>query len=400
MFILPESFDPCEHLPPELHRFSDDARYFVSTILRKSSRGHVDEAGYVRLEAKYLRKIMHKHEYNHVVDAMLAGGVVDRAGYLIGVKSFGYRLSERFVNDRHVRVAATDKRLIKRLEAFYAEQEKDRRSRMQPVHEALERHQQRLSIDREHAAEILTRLPPKSNPWDTQNVLIRDIVDKDFHLSVGTYGRISNNISCLKRELRQALRLGKDPLSYVDIRCCQPALLGKLAEEATRQQGATRVVCNYDAPDHGDIGSFSKLVQSGGFYEFLMENMRNRPCSVFTRDAVKERFMADILAKRGNYPSAVEDVFREHFPTVHRFIRNINKDGSEHANLIRLLQRAESDLVIGTVAADLSVRRPEMFILTLHDSIFATSQDIPVVRDAFEAAFNRNGFNMSLKEEG
>ena len=110
--------------------------------------------------------------------------------------------------------------------------------------------------------------------------------------------------------------------------------------------------------------------------------------------------MADILAKRGNYPSAVEDVFREHFPTVHRFVRNINKGGSEHANLIRLLQRAESDLVIGTVAADLAVRRPEMFILTLHDSIFATARDVPFLRDAFEAAFKRNGFSMSLKEEG
>lgn len=109
--------------------------------------------------------------------------------------------------------------------------------------------------------------------------------------------------------------------------------------------------------------------------------------------------MADILAKRGTYPSAVEDVFREHFPTVYRFIRNVNKGGSEHANLIRLLQRAESDLVIHTVAADLAVRRPEMFILTLHDSIFATELDIPAVRDAFEDAFKRNGFNMSLKEE-
>lgn len=111
----------------------------------------------------------------------------------------------------------------------------------------------------------------------------------------------------MKRELRQALRLGKNPLSNVDIRCCQPALIGKLAQEATRQPGATRGVCNYDVQFGGDIGSFNKLVQSGGFYEFLMADMRNRSCPVFTRKYVKDRFMADILAKRGNYPSAVED---------------------------------------------------------------------------------------------
>lgn len=397
VFILPSSFDPHEVLPPELHRYGDDARYFVATILRKTSRGQVDEDGNVRLKAQYLRNIMHKHKYNHVVDAMLESGVVDRTSYLRHMKSFGYHLSERFINDRHVRVTATDKRLIRRLEAFYAEQEKDRRSRMQPVHEALERHQQRLSIDQDHAAEILTRLPPRSNPWDTQNVLIRDIEDKDFHLSVGTYGRVFGNISSLKRELRQALRLGKDPLRNVDICCCQPALLGRLAQEAAGSSRATRGECNYDAPNHGDIGNFTRLVQSGGLYEFLVVNLRNRSCPAFTRDDVKQRFMADILAKRGNYPSAVEDVFRENFPTVYQFIRDVNRDGAAHANLIRLLQRAESDLVIHTVAADLVVRRPEMFILTLHDSVFVTERDIPCVVDAFEAAFKRNGFSMTLK---
>ena len=128
-----------------------------------------------------------------------------------------------------------------------------------------------------------------------------------------------------------------------------------------------------------------------------MAILRNRSYPGFTREDVKQRFIADVLAKRGNYPSAVEDAFREHFPTVYRFIRIVNKDGSEHANLIRLLQRAESDLVIHTVAADLAVRRPEMFILTLHDSIFATARDIPFVVEAFEDAFKRNCFSMTLK---
>jgi len=411
MFILPESFDPHEMLPTELRRFSDDARHFVSTIMRKTSRGHVDRDGNVRLAAKYLRRIMNFREYAHVIEAMLDRGVINRASYQVGVKLFGYRLSERFVNDKHVRVAATDRRLIGRLEAFYAEQARERRSRMQPVHEALERHQQRLSIDRDHAAEVLMRLPPKSNPWDSQNVLIRDIEDKHFRLSIGTYGRVFNNISALKRELRQALRLGKDPLSNVDIRCCQPALLGRLAQEAAIQQAAATqqaaagqqaaadAACNYDVQIGGDIGNFSRLVKNGGFYEFLMSNLQNRSRPVLTRDDVKKRFMADILAKQGNYPSVVEAVFREHFPTVHRFIRKVNRDGAEHANLIRLLQRAESDLVIGIVAADLSVRWPQMFMLTLHDSIFATGQDIPFVVEAFEAAFHRNGYSMSLKSE-
>ncbi|MBL8815964.1 MAG: hypothetical protein JNL58_08025 [Planctomyces sp.] len=396
-FILPESFDPSDSLPPKLHRYCDDARYFVATVLTKISRGQVDEDGNVRLAAKYLRNIMNFRNYRHVIDALLEADIVERGSYLIGVKSFGYRLSERFVNDRHVRVAPTDRRLIQRLEAYYAEHERNRRSQMKPVHKALERHQRRLSIDRDHASEILQKLPPGSNPWDTQNVLICDIDNRNFHLSIGTYGRVSNNITSLKRELRHALRLRKDPLCNADVRCCQPALLGQLAHEATRKHGKTGGVCNYDVQIGADIDSFIELVQSGGFYEFLVVNLKNRSCPVFTRDDAKKRFLTDVLAKRGTYRSAVEDVFREHFPTVYNFIRSVNRDGAEHANLIRLLQRAESDLVIHTVAADLVVSRPEMFFMTLHDSIFATERDLPFVAEAFEAAFKRRGYSMSLK---
>ena len=39
MFILPQSFDALELLPPKLHKFADDANYLASSILRKTARG-------------------------------------------------------------------------------------------------------------------------------------------------------------------------------------------------------------------------------------------------------------------------------------------------------------------------------------------------------------------------
>jgi hypothetical protein len=89
-----------------------------------------------------------------------------------------------------------------------------------------------------------------------------------------------------------------------------------------------------------------------------------------TRDDLKKRFLADVVAKRkanrhgDEYRSNVEDTFRRLFPTVYQFIRDINRDGWEHATLIRRLQQEESKLVIETVAADLVVRHPEVFVLT------------------------------------
>lgn len=140
-------------------------------------------------------------------------------------------------------------------------------------------------------------------------------------------------------------------------------------------------------------------MQSGKLYEWLLERLPHS----WTRDELKRRFLADVIAKRkanvrgAEYPSPVEDCFAEHFPSVYRFIRRINRDGWHHANLIRVLQQAESHLVIETIAADLLTRHPRLFVLTLHDAIYTTPRGIPLVVDAFERAFAESGYPMTLK---
>ena len=434
-FCLPESFQPPEFLrTPNLIRLADDARYLISLILTKTARGQVDQFGNVRLMAKYLRNIMHKHHYNHLVDALLERGAVERVAYEVGKRSFGYRLADRFRDDKHVRIGAQDSRLIARLTAFHRNAERERQSRMKPVHFALERHQQRLTIDGNQAREIIESLPQRSNPWDSQGVLVRDIEDRDFHVNVGRFGRLSNNITCMKREIRAALCLQSEPLQHVDIRCCQPALIGKAARETVGQaghstgeldkrdkasreaymmprhgqqgeHGQTQRMCAAPDPPYrgGDLDVYCELVQSGRFYDFLLSKLEFETCPNFTRDELKKRFLADVVAKRkanrrgAEYPSDVEDAFRRLFPSVYQFIREINRNGWEHENLIRRLQQEESKLVIETVAADLIVRHPEVFVLTLHDAIFTTASGIPVVVGAFEAAFDKIGYPMSLK---
>jgi hypothetical protein len=134
-----------------------------------------------------------------------------------------------------------------------------------------------------------------------------------------------------------------------------------------------------------------------------LSRLKSGEDSGLTRDQLKKRFLTDVVAKRmanahgAEYPSDVEDAFRCLFPSVHRFIRKFNGDGWEHENLIRRLQQEESNLVIETVAADLIMRHPGMFFLTLHDAIFTTERNIPIVVSAFEAAFERIGFPMKLK---
>lgn len=417
--VLPESFDPGEFLNlPKLRPRADDACYFMGLILIKRARGQADETGVVRLRAGYLRNVMHQRDAKRVVDALLEGGAVRRSPYKVGERSFGYRLSDRFIDDRHVRHPITDTALIRRLESFHAIADHERKLRMKPVHFALERQQYRLRIHGDQAREIIAGLPPKSNPFDVQGVLVADIEHGDFHCNVGQYGRFTNNITSLKREVRSTLHVNGQRLTSVDISCCQPALIGQLAGEAkgkgTHGAGSEPDRGNhpsiYDAHSEGaaegglvslgDLERYCAAVQAGTFYELMVAELSAKGIG---REELKRRFLADVVAKKkankygAEYPSDIENTFRRLFPSVYGFIRRVNHDGWEHCNLIHQLQRAESKLVIETVAADLVTRFPEMFLITLHDAIYTTEQHLPQVVEAFHRAFDQTGFPMTLK---
>lgn len=450
-FVLPESFEPADVLKTAHDRLHDDARYLVSTILGKTARGHVDGLGIVRLHAAHLRRVMHFRFYHHVVEALLDSEAIERLPYAVGDHSYGYRLNKRFVADKHVRVPVTNPRLIARLKAFHTRADAERLLRMRPVHNALARQQNRLRIDGDRAREILDSLPAESNPFDVQGILVADIEQREFHCNVGRYGRLSNNVTSMKREVRKSLNVGGKRLSGVDLSCAQPALVAKIIRdkqqhkenetgratgqrEAGAQKGRTPSGSIYDVQGFvkndalatvdravsacselresqrhflqiGDFALYQHLTQTGTFYDYVLAELgvssRDMP-----RDVLKRKFLADVLAKKkanargAEYPSLVEVTFQRLFPTVYRFIREFNRDGWEHANLIRELQRQESNLVIETVAADLVTRYPTTFFLTLHDAIYSMADHLPKVERAFHRAFDQANFPMTIKVAG
>jgi hypothetical protein len=62
--------------------------------------------------------------------------------------------------------------------------------------------------------------------------------------------------------------------------------------------------------------------------------------------------------------------------------------GTVHAELARLLQRAESDFIVRTVCDRLRRKHPGMFVATIHDSIVTNSREnaatiLATMRDEF-----------------
>jgi hypothetical protein len=399
-FDLPRSFQPADYLPARLLTRADDANWLVSTIVRKIAARDTDPWGCARLHSDVLRRIMYSPTQPAVVKALEDSGVIEVAPYYAGVKTKGYRMARRFLGDRSIQVSATDVRLIERIERERQRQQADeQRIRWLPIHYALD-HEQRAVTITDDAEEILEGLPDHTRLC--QHVLVSRIQRRELPFSVSSTGRCFNSLTGLKRELRAAVRLAGKPMGSVDVANAQPALLALMLSPKYPPNGPKKLstykhravegapclpppcLSLLPAPDASD---FSLLARRGCLYERLLIDS-GADC----RDAVKLALLRDVLAKRGRYPSVVEDAFRAAFPTVYRIIRAVNRE--DHGTLVRLLQRAESWLVVERVAPRLLGKVP---FVTLHDAIFSQRRDVREVAGAFREVFGELGFEMVLK---
>lgn len=411
-FNLPASFDPLEFLPQRLHMRADDARWLLSTILRKMASRDVDPWGLVRLHSDILRRVMNKRTYNDVIESHL-DSAIERRPYKVGEVSFGYRLVERFMHEDSRIVPATDVRLIDRIRREQRRMEKLQAGRLRPIHDQLAREQQHLTITPD-ANDILSALE-SANARLCQSVLVNDIRYRRLRFTVSTTGRVFNAISGLKRELRRALRLAGEPLGGIDIQASQPSLLAMMLSKSLAPTNGLNNVATYSIPPPcpcvaavppassaglaalrlggpayaSDVARFADAALDGCLYESLASLVG------LTRDQAKKRFLVDVLAKDGCYPSEFEDAFRQEYPTVYAAIRHINREN--HCTLIRLLQSVEAWLVIDLVCPRLIGEGVPC--LTLHDSVYTQVRMLDRVESAFHDAFREIGFELSLKRE-
>jgi hypothetical protein len=339
------------------------------------------------LSGAILKRVCHRR-YADIVRA-LDGQAIETDPHIAGRRTKGYRLTARYLSDRHVRVACTDPFLAERIRIERERMDAVKLKQRQPIHERLDAIQQQLTIVGE-ADNVLATLRPEAILC--QDVLVGRIRNGEHSFTVANSGRCFNSITSLKRELRPCLRLAGEPLGCVDIREAQPALLAAMMIQKPPSHGwkgcATYRVSRGGGGCPADVLDFCLLVSAGSFYKTLGEITGTR------RAYAKKRFLVDVLAKKKDYPSKIEDAFRDRFPSVHRFIREINHD--DHAELIRKLQTAEADLVIHSVAPRLVERIP---ILTLHDALFGRLGDVDDIEQAFHDAITQAGFSMALKRE-
>lgn len=395
-FTLPESFDPGDLLPRYLDRRHDDARYLVSTIVRKMLTNKLDGRGCANLSGEYLRNVMNKHDAADVIKELINHGAIQRFSYLAQVHCYGYRLGDRFVSDSLVQVEATDKRLIDRLNDLFSKEDDKKSSRITKVHEKLREMATQITIEPEAYKSLSETPKPRKRTkaeqelWKTkQRWMIDNIREKKWTFGVGSTGRVFTNMTNLSKQLRPFVRLNGQTVNGHDFQCFQPALLGQLLQNTLYDSRRMYTNCESKSTD-----LYIELVQSGEYNRFMQQQVTSK--GIVLRNA-KKRNLVDVLAKKGRYDSKFENLFRELFPEVYRFIKEFNQKSP--SALIRHLQRMESDFMVNGVASDLLSGHPEMSFLTLHDALYVASSDGPKVDSAFRRGCDKVSFPMSWKGE-
>ncbi|WP_276498510.1 hypothetical protein [Pontibacter litorisediminis] len=155
--------------------------------------------------------------------------------------------------------------------------------------------------------------------------------------------------------------------------------------------------------DREELERYRDLVISGGVYEYLLEEYRNRTGREnIQRDDMKkvvftilfsknEEDMAEprTLKERNSRESRVlaKDTFRSCFPTIYRVFEKI-KEGN-NALLACLLQSVEAYVILSKVCERVKTERPDLPLFTIHDSLMTTEGNELYLKRVMEEEFER-----------
>jgi hypothetical protein len=452
-FYNPIDFDPAEVLPLYLHRYADYARYFLHVLYTQRIFKDIKDE-FVPLKAAYLRRFFPDNTvYKQVRAALLESGTIvcDGIYYQADVpswrnydqqrrygKSFGYKLGPKWSGVRHEQVTLTTKPLFKSITKV----NKKRQSEIVTLpHQHIWRCLQDIKIDHQAAVQELEGLmvgatPEEIDGYTGQCMICDGINNGDLFWHVCQFGRIYNNVTALKKSLRQYLRVSNHSLVGCDVTNSQPLLVGLLCRH-NKQGLLSNNLCNnaYCSQfDHyieidqefldyisstspqkqeeeggggdrnslydvvltrssqlvpGDVERYIKLCEEGKLYDELMLLDHNKT----DRDTFKKQIFIQVFYGKNCYEGKLTKLFAQEFPTVWETIRAIKKE--DHKRLSHQMLRLESEIVINRAVRQCGLEG--IWVVTIHDCLVTYPEQAERVKQIMEEAFESVGVTPTIK---
>lgn len=395
ILYLPDNFDPLQHLPGHLHKYADHARWLVHTIYRRRWQGKYRDDAFISLHAANLRRILPKEHYRAIIRALIQAQVLECDGiWRRGRKSLGYRLTATYRDQPFHRQEIANPRLKRKVAQ---ERAKRHEEFTLPVHQHLYNHLTTLEIDME-AIRKRYRKPGRL-------LLAQMIADKQWYLSADDRGRLSTNLTSLKKTLRRYLTVKGQELVEIDVRNSQPLFLclllvqyyynkGNLSsvysftpEEDFRQElCATKFTYAIPSNTHTptpspsplrcpislvlpelpeDVNDYIHLVQDGALYENMMR-YEGLTVTDDERAKYKKTFFRMLYCRNCRYEEKAKTLLAL-FPNVYQVVKHLKE--RDYKWLPLALQHIESCIMIHRVARRMMETYPATFISTIHDCL-------------------------------
>lgn len=361
----------------------DRLQYIINLIYeQRVLYKNTDE--YVPLKALYMRRILGRKtesngrlNYDEYVKILIDKGVIecDRR-YIKNEKSFGYKLTEPYASVRHKEVAITSNSLQNSINSWQLS-----RLPATKVHKHLYKFLQEIEINYDDALQEVDVL--QTQEYNSAKIAIDKLKNKEFFIYNDNFGfRIHTNITNLKSTLRRYITYKTQKLVNIDIANSQPLILLLSLPTSIRCP-----VDPYFDDIIPDVVMYKRLVENGELYDYLMEHSEENDRGMFKENFFRETF----------FGRRTSNLFCELFPTIGEQIRRIKK--KDYKKLSRIMQRQESKLIISTICRRIMEEHPDTFVLTIHDSILTTRENVNKIRRVMCEEFGKRGLRPKLRVE-
>lgn len=420
---IPSTIDLEAFLKKYPPNFKYKIDYFYSIIEHLSSG--MDEQdldsnkGFINMNAQKMQQFNqnYKRYLKHLLDNWF---IITDMKYIPGEKSRGYLINKYNGHQAQVkRIPVVDFKVKQKKKAEQQIEVKEREKTVKKHKHLTQWFNDKLEIDAENAINMIEQMYPeqtggirgtkkgKASDWAKRYKAIYAITkfaNKEFYCSIDdNVGRFHSNLTNIKREIRNHITYDGQKLVNVDIKNSQPLFSTLLLQKSFYQNqpallnffsfptflqlllppssintsnhsSNTTIIMLVESlkkiTDKG-FGEYESYVNSGEFYKklakavyptlpFDKQNMKNM---VFTILFSNNRFMGQEGAKP-------KRDFRDAFPNVYEVFRLIKVNN--HRALAHLLQRIESNVIIGAAASRIAKERPNLPYFTIHDSIATT----------------------------
>lgn len=372
-------------LTSEKHR---DKFHFVLTYIfyGRIFDKRKDSGSFIQLYSIFLKSVINGR-YKDYLQHLINMEIIETDNhYILNEKFKSYRLKEKYRKAKTKQVEIMDEKIIFNYWNYKAGlKKKISESHLKYLYGCLER----IEIDYENAKDFLNKTVSDFEQYNSWNCSIDMIHSKDWFFVVDkTAGRVHNNITNLSKNFRPFLRFNNQKLIEVDISNSQPILFNILINRYLfRYVDYCGISIPY-VPQNSDLRFYKELTEQGKFYEYVMKEFGiNEERTLF-----KVRFFSKVFYSKEN-DNEERTMFRRLFPNVADIISYFKR--VNYKDLAIELQRVEADIMINTIVPKLAEKK--IFVLTIHDSILTTPDNVELVQEIIKNEFKEFNLNPNIK---